>query len=148
MSSEIEARSGASATSRHQIDLAEASLPDGPSDLAWFDFYDAARLDSFAGYAALTTGDHPEAAQRLASAADRLGAQGSKQRSVILADLAGAHGRDGDRVADYLGQAIDALTVDWYATGMDRVRAIRPLLADSKHGRHLDGQIRALSPAS
>ncbi|OHV45283.1 transcriptional regulator [Parafrankia soli] len=147
VSSEIEARSGASATSRHQIDLAEASLPDAPSDLAWFDFYDAARLDSFAGYAALTTGDHPEAARRLTAAADRLGAQGSKQRSVILADLAGAHGRDGDRIADYLGQAIDALTTDWYATGIDRVRAIRPLLGDSKHGRHLDGQIRALSPA-
>ncbi|OHV40879.1 transcriptional regulator [Pseudofrankia sp. EUN1h] len=148
VSSEIEARNGAATTSRHQIDLAEASLPDDAGDLTWFDFYDAARLDSFAGYAALTTGDHPEAARRLAAAADQLGTRGSKQRSVILADLAGAHGRDGDRVADYLGQAIETLATDWYATGMDRVRAIRPMLGDSKHGQNIDGQIRALSPAS
>jgi len=148
VSSEIEARGGAAASSRHEIDLAEASLPDRPDDLPWFDFYDAGRLDCFAGYAALTAGDHPEAARRLASAADRLGADGSKQRSVILADLAVAHGRDGDRVADFLGQAIAALTTDWYATGLDRLRATRPLLGDSQHGRRIDEQIRALSPAS
>ncbi|CUU60624.1 Transcriptional regulator, contains XRE-family HTH domain [Parafrankia irregularis] len=147
VSSEIEARSCAPAASRHQIDLAEASLPDGGSGLAWFDFYDAARLDSFAGYAALTTGDHAEAARRLTAAAGGLGTRGGKQRIVVLADLAGACGGDGDRVADYLGQAIEALTVDWYATGLDRVRALRPLLGDSAHGRHLDGRIRALSPA-
>ncbi|WP_045876516.1 helix-turn-helix transcriptional regulator [Pseudofrankia sp. DC12] len=148
VSSEIEARGGAAASSRHKIDLAEASLPDQPGDLPWFDFYDAGRLDCFAGYAALATGDHPEAARRLASAADRLGADGSKQRSVVLADLAAAHGRDGDRVADFLGQAITALTSDWYATGLERLRATRPLLGDSQHGRHLDEQIKALPRAS
>jgi hypothetical protein len=147
VSSEIEAKNGAPAASRHQIDLAEGSLPKDASGLVWFDFYDAARLDSFAGYAALAAGDHPEATRRLAAAADQLGARGSKQRSVVLADLAGAYGQDGDRAAAYLEQAIEALTVDWYSTGLDRVRAARPLLGDSKHGHHIDGQIKALVPA-
>jgi len=146
VSSEIEARNGAPAASRHQIDLAEASLPKDASGLVWVDFYDAARLDCFAGYAALAAGDYPEAIRRLVTAADQLGARGSKQRSVILADLAGAHGRDGDRAAAYLEQAIDALATDWYSTGLDRVRAARPLLGDSKHGHHIDGQIKALAP--
>ena len=43
---------------------------------------------------------------------------GSKQRSVVLADLASAHGDDGDRAADYLGQALAALRADWYGTGL------------------------------
>jgi hypothetical protein len=146
VSSEIAARNGAPAVSRHEIDLAEASLTEASEAPGWFDFYDAARFDGFAGYAALTRGDHPEAVRRLTLAASQLGAKGSKQRSVILADLASAHSADGDHVADYLGQAIDALAVDWYATGLDRVRETRSLLGDSQHGRRLDGQISALSP--
>ena len=52
----------------------------------------------------------------------------------MLADLASAHDDDGDRAADYLNQALDALQADWYGTGFDRVRAVRPVLADSHHG--------------
>jgi transcriptional regulator with XRE-family HTH domain len=145
---EIDARAGAGAASQHQIDLAEASLPTAANDLAWFDFFDAGRLDCFAGYTALTAGDYPGAARRLAAAAGQLGTKGSKQRSVVLADLAAAHGSDGDLVADYLSQAIEALSTDWYATGLARVHAVRPLLGDSQLGRQIDAQIRALPATS
>ncbi|MFY1633591.1 hypothetical protein ACN27F_09955 [Solwaraspora sp. WMMB335] len=68
-----------------------------------------------------------------------------KQRSVVLADLATAHGGDGDRAADYLSQAVDALHTDWYGTGLDRVRAVRPTLVDSRHGALLDERVAALT---
>lgn len=100
--SEVEARAGAGAASRHQIDLAEAALADDHPVPPWFDFYDATRLDAFAGYAALAVADHPEAARRLTAAAERLGPKATKQRSVVFADLAAATCPDGDRAADYL----------------------------------------------
>ncbi|WP_230395077.1 hypothetical protein [Plantactinospora alkalitolerans] len=69
----------------------------------------------------------------------------AKQRSVVLADLATAHGSDGDWAADYLNQAVDALYTDWYGTGLDRVRAVRPVLGDSRHGAQLDEGVAALT---
>jgi hypothetical protein len=99
----------------------------------------------FAGYAALAAGDHAEAAAHLTQALDGLGPNGSKQRSVVLADLATAHGTDGDQAAEFLGRAIDALHSDWYGTGFDRVRAVRPVLGGSHHGVLLDQRITALA---
>jgi hypothetical protein len=142
----LEARAGAGAASRHQIDAAEAALSDDHPVVPWFDFFDAGRFDAFAGYAALAAGDRPEAARRLAGALETLGPRGAKQRSVVLADLAAAS-MDGDRTADYLGQALDALRADWYQAGLDRVRAVRPRLGDSRHGRRLDEQVEALTAA-
>nr|MDT0666477.1 XRE family transcriptional regulator [Micromonospora sp. DSM 115978] len=43
--SEVEARAGAGATSRRQVDLAESALDDDRPVPPWFDFYDATRLE-------------------------------------------------------------------------------------------------------
>ncbi|MEV0428235.1 hypothetical protein [Micromonospora sp. NPDC050495] len=72
-------------------------------------------------------------------------ATAGKQRSVILADLASAHGSDGDHAAEYLNQAMDALHSDWYGTGLERVREVWPLLGGSRQGRQLDERIAALA---
>ncbi|MFV2021997.1 XRE family transcriptional regulator [Micromonospora sp. LOL_023] len=145
VASEVEARAGAAAASRHHIDLAAGAVDGDSTPPEWLDFYDNGRLHSFAGYAALASGDHGEAAARLNQALATLPGTSAKQRSVVLADLATAHGGDGDRVADYLNQAVDALHTDWYGTGLDRVRAVRPTLGDSRHGALLDERVAALT---
>jgi hypothetical protein len=38
-----------------------------------------------------------------------------------------------------------ALHNDWYGTGLDRVRVVRPVLGDSRQGRQLDERIAALA---
>jgi hypothetical protein len=70
---------------------------------------------------------------------------GSATASVVFAGLAAAHCNDGDRATDYLSQAVDALHTDWYGTGLDRVRAVRPVLGDSQQGSQLDDRINALA---
>lgn len=146
VASEAEARAGDAATGRHQIDLARKALE---SDAAaphpdWLDFYGPARMQSFAGYAALSAGDHDEAAACLTGALTSLTSREGKQRSVVLADLARAHGDDADRAASLLVQAVDALATDWYRTGYDRVRAVRPMLRDSRVAADVDQRLDAL----
>jgi tetratricopeptide (TPR) repeat protein len=145
VASEVEGRAGDGAASRHQVDLATTGIGSDDPTPAWLDFYDAGRLHSFAGYACLAAGDTAAAADHLTRALDTLGPDGAKQRSVVLADLAAAHGGDGDQAADYLDQALSAVQSDWYSTGLDRIRAVRPILADSHHGAQLDQQIAALT---
>ncbi|MEV6811712.1 hypothetical protein [Micromonospora sp. NPDC051296] len=145
VASEVEARAGAAADSRRHIDLAAGAVDGDGTPPEWLDFYDNGRLHSFVGYAALASGDHSEAASELNQALAGLTATGAKQRSVVLADLATAHGSDGDRVADYLNQAVDALQTDWYGVGLDRVRVVRPMLGDSRHGTLLDERVAALT---
>jgi hypothetical protein len=60
-------------------------------------------------------------------------------------NLATTYRADGDRAADCLNQAIDALHTDSYDTGLDRVRAVRPVLGDSRQGTQLDERIAALT---
>ncbi|GAB3146971.1 hypothetical protein GCM10027290_29520 [Micromonospora sonneratiae] len=145
VASEVEVRAGAAAASRHHIDLAAGAIDGDSTPPEWLDFYDNGRLHSFAGYAALASGDHREAVGQLDRALAGLIGTSAKQRSVVLADLATAHGSDGDRAADYLNQAVDALHTDWYGTGLDRVRAVRPVLGDSRHGARLDERVAALT---
>lgn len=145
VASEIEVRAGAAEAGRHQIDLAATALDAEPAAPEWFDFYDTSRLHSFAGYAALAAGANHEAADRLGQALAGLAGSGAKQRSVVLADLATAHRADVDRAADHLSQAVDALDTDWYGTGLDRVRAVRPVLRDSRQGAQLDERLSALT---
>jgi transcriptional regulator with XRE-family HTH domain len=145
VASEVEARAGDWAASRHQIDLATTAIDSDDPTPAWLDFYDAGRLHSFAGYAALASNDKAAAADHLTKALEALEPDRAKQRSVVLADLAAAHGDDGDQAADYLNQALAAVQSDWYSTGLDRIRTVRSAMADSHHGAQLDQQIAALA---
>jgi hypothetical protein len=145
VASEVEGRAGDGAASRHRIDLAASAIEDRQSPPEWLDFYDGGRLYSFAGYAALAAGDQATAADHLTRALEGMTGTGTKQRSVVLADLATAHTTDGDRAADYLNQAMEALHAEWYSIGLDRVREVRTVLGDSRHGTQLDERISALA---
>jgi hypothetical protein len=107
------------------------------------DFYDRGRLHAFAGYAAIAAGEDAVAADHLVQALADTGL-GAKQRVVVLADLACAHRNDGDRAAQFLHQAVDELERDWYNTGLDRIRSVRPMLGDGRLGVELDERIAAL----
>jgi transcriptional regulator with XRE-family HTH domain len=146
--SEAEARAGAATASRHHIDLATAALEAaqnvGTEAPNWFDFFNAGRLHAFAGYAALIGGDNTESADRLTSALELLGPEMGKQHSVVLADLAACHAGDANRQADYLNRALDAIEHEWYGTGLNRIREVRPQLGDSPLARDLDERIDSL----
>lgn len=123
VASEIAARCGEPKECMRHIDRADRTVEGTGDDPHWLDFFERARLDGFAGYSALTAGNHAEAAHRLRLALEHLGPNGGKQRSVLLADLAAAKApADVDQAADHLRQAVEALEDTWYVVGHDRVR--------------------------
>jgi transcriptional regulator with XRE-family HTH domain/tetratricopeptide (TPR) repeat protein len=115
------------ASARASADAADGAEPD------WLDFFDAARLTGFKGFCALATGRPAEAATALESSLRAMPLEGSKQRSVALADLAGARLAQGEpeEAARLLGGAIGQLKAQWYATGVDRVDTVRRRLGSS-----------------
>jgi transcriptional regulator with XRE-family HTH domain len=144
VASEAESRAGNGPASQRSIDLAEAaSAADEPAP-EWFDFYDPARLDCFAGYAALAADDLALATDRLTRGVVGLGQRGFKQRSVVYADLAAACQGDADQAAHHLHEAIDALEANWYGIGWDRVHQTRTALGDSQLGRQIDQRLSTL----
>jgi hypothetical protein len=74
------------------------------------------------------------------------GSPAPARSSAALSSSISPHGTDCDRAADYLNQAVDALQADRHGTGLDRIRAVRPVLGVSRHGVHLDD--RAVLTAS
>lgn len=133
---------------RRHTELAEITAPVTEPAPQWFDFYDASRLNGFAGYCALTAGDTVTAAEKLQAALTGLAPTASKQRSVLLADLAAAHLEDRDHAATLTGQALDALAGDWYATGHQRVSAVIGELPAGTERDHLWERCQALAPAA
>jgi hypothetical protein len=51
---------------------------------------------------------------------------------------------DGERAANYLDQAIDALEAEWYGIGLNRVREVRQTLGDGRDGARIDQRVGAL----
>jgi hypothetical protein len=143
--SEAHARAGDGAAALRRVEAADAAFVAGEPVPGWFDFYDEGRLHCFAGYAAMAAGDPAMAVDRLSRAADALGDDGAKQRSVVYADLAAASAGDGDQAAAYLHQAVDALEASWYGTGWQRIRQTRDLLGDSGLARDLDERLALLA---
>jgi ATP/maltotriose-dependent transcriptional regulator MalT len=98
---------------------------------AWLDWFSPLRLAGFKGNTLLA--DHQPAAARetLQNVLDQLPEVSFKQRSVILGDLAAvAVSEDNPEEACRLAErALDQLARTWYATGMDRVRAVRQSLS-------------------
>ena len=97
---------------------------------AWLDWFSPIRLAGFKGNTLLAAGQFAPARETLQSVLDRLPADAVKQRSVILGDLAAVavseeHPEDACTLAE---KALDHLASHWYATGMDRIRAVRESL--------------------
>ena len=133
---------------RRQTELAEITAPITEPAPQWFDFYDASRLNGFAGYCALTAGHTGDAVAKLDAALTGLAPTASKQRSVLLADLATAHLDDRDHAAMLAGQALDALASDWYATGHQRISNVIGKLSAGTERDQLRERCQALEPAA
>jgi hypothetical protein len=135
--SEVEARLGDGAAANDLIARAEGALAGArrfgadDRDPQWLDFFDGSRLAGFKGYCRLSAGRCADAAVALEQTLRTLPLGASKQRSITLADLARARAGQGEleEAALLLGGAVDQLRTHWYATGVDRVDAVRRHLA-------------------
>lgn len=143
--SEIAANAGSARESLDYIDRARSSLARSglAPELPWFDFFDESRLNGFAGYANLRAHRDGDALTLLSATLSFLPDQAVKQRAVVLADLAVAHLAHGDvdHACAIAIEAVDRLRQAGYATGVDRLRALRTRLspwATSKAVRDLD----------
>ncbi len=148
--SEITANAGAADESLGYVERARASLdrPNLAPDLPWFDFFDESRLDGFAGYASLRAHRYDEAITSLSQTLTGLSDNAVKQRAVVLADLAAAHLAKGDldQSCAIASDAADRLRQAGYATGLDRLRALRSSMtpwATSAPVRNLDQHLAA-----
>lgn len=125
--SEVEARLGDGRAATEAIARAEVELGrGGPARPEWLDYYDASRLTGFSGFCQLAAGRPGRAAEALEHNLRGLTPAAGKQRSITLADLAGARARQGEyeEAARLLEAAVDQLGRHWYATGLDRVDAV------------------------
>jgi hypothetical protein len=96
----------------------------------WLDWFSPVRLAGFKGNTLLIAKQPGPARDTLQSVLNQLPAESAKQRSVIIGDLAAAAVAENDPEQACLlaEEALDHLARHWYATGMDRVRAVRESL--------------------
>lgn len=145
VSAEIFARSGEIKDSRYHLRQAQEYLTksDGASPL-WLDFFDSSRFAGFAGNTALLAGKHAEAVTWLQQALDALGPD-TKQRSVVLLDLAAAHAADEPEQALTLAiEACDHLERDYYQTAVNRIPNVRAALSGSRSAARLTERAQRL----
>jgi hypothetical protein len=143
---ELAARTGDTKRAIAQTKRAGDALATLGSDPDWLDFYDPARFASFAGYVQLLAGDPQTAALTLENALAVLPSRGTKQRSVLLLDLATARaGTDPDHAVELASQAVNLLQAIWYPTAQDRLPALRNSLRRSPYREELEERLRPLS---
>jgi len=129
---EIETRFGNTRKALQLIHHAEdifASEEPRPSPV-WLDWFSPVRLAGFKGNTLLIARQPGPARATLQDVLDHLPEDSAKQRSVILGDLAAVavSKKDPERACALAEEALDHLARYWYATGMDRVRAVRESL--------------------
>ena len=96
----------------------------------WLDWFSPVRLAGFKGNTLMIARQPGPARDTLQKVLDQLPGDAVKQRSVILADLAAVavSENDPEQACALAEAALDHLARYWYATGMDRVRAVRESL--------------------
>ncbi|MFF5108501.1 transcriptional regulator [Streptosporangium sp. NPDC000509] len=106
------------------VGVDETPLPE------WFDWFSPIRLAAFKGNTQLKAGHLPQARQTLLQALENLPEEHRKQRTVVLGDLAAvaAAEEDPEAACARAGEALDQLSITWYATGMERIREVRRAL--------------------
>lgn len=130
---ECETISGHTSEALSLISSAEALLAgDDGSDRSpdWFNWFSPVRLAAFKGRTQLIGGHLAQAQETLSSALGNSGPDDDKQQAVILGDLAAVHAarKDPQAACQLAMQALDQLSRTWYATGMDRILAVREKL--------------------
>jgi hypothetical protein len=96
----------------------------------WLDWFSPVRLAGFKRNTLLTARQPGPARETLQTVLDQLPEEEAKQRSVFLGDLAATAVAENDpeRACELAEEALDQLARHWYATGMDRIRAVRDSL--------------------
>ncbi|WP_326829107.1 transcriptional regulator [Streptosporangium sp. NBC_01810] len=129
---ECETRCGKHREALRVIGQAEDTLAGGDETPLpeWFDWFSPVRLASFKGNTQLKAGHLPQARQTLLQVLENLPEEHRKQRTVVLGDLAAVAVAEGDPEAACARavEALDQLSITWYATGMDRIREVRRAL--------------------
>lgn len=136
---ECETRCGNTRAALRLIQRAEDALTAGGEhgSPVWLDWFTPVRLAAFKGNTQLAAGHLPQARETLRQVLDDLPEQDYKQRTVILGDLAAVEAADSNPEAacSYATEALDQLASRWYATGMDRIRAVRRTLTPWQQAR-------------
>jgi hypothetical protein len=121
------------------IDRAESRLRDDPDGSLpeWLDWFTPTRLAAFKGNTQLRAGQASRARDTLTEALDALPPMDSKQRAVILADLAAVEiaAENPAEACAHLEHALDQLEQTWYSTAMARIRDVRRDLHPWQHER-------------
>lgn len=131
------------------IDRAESYLRevDGAADVPeWMDWFSPTRLAAFKGNTQLRAGQVKRARETLSAALESLPAVDTKQRAVVLGDLAAVEvaAKQPAQACAFAEQALEQLALTWYAAGMERIRIVRRDLRpwqDEDCVRHLDDQL-------
>ena len=131
---EVETRFGDTRRALGLIHHAEQQFADadGRTSPVWFDWFSETRLAGFKGNTQMVAGQGRDARKTLEGVLGDLPDEAVKQRSIILADLAAAAviEKTPERACEYLAQALDQLGQNWYATAMERVKAVRQSLRE------------------
>lgn len=146
---EVETRFDNTRDALRLIDHAETLLANQADDTklpAWFDWFSLTRLQGFKGNTLVVAGRPHQAQAVLTQVLADLPDNAAKQRSITLADLAAAAvaDKDPDRACELLSEAIESVSRQWYATAMDRIKAVRESLREYESlaaVRNLDAKV-------
>ncbi|MFD3511008.1 hypothetical protein [Nocardia sp. NPDC058666] len=128
---EVETRFGNTRQALSLIHHAEQSYalhdPQQSPSPEWLDWFTPIRLAGFKANTLISAGDGRQALDTLRRVLDELPAESVKQRSVYLADAAAACVLEKlpEQACGYLEDALDAIGEYWYATTLDRIKAVR-----------------------
>ncbi len=131
---EVETRFGDTRRALALIHHAEKIYDEHDSDSQpspdWFDWFSPIRLAGFKGNTLTLAGRGREARETLEGVLSDLPDEDAKQRSIYLADAAAAAvlEKDPEQACRYLEEALDLLGRNWYATALDRIKAVRQTL--------------------
>lgn len=149
VAAEIHARTGGAAVSLDHIGRAEQTLAGEGEDPDWLNYFDRSRLNGFAGQASLLAGHTVQAVSRLRTALDELGPQGTKQRSVLLLDLAIAcAASDAEEAAACVREAIITWAREPYAAAQSRIPEVLTAVQATPYAGEVEDALRALTVAT
>lgn len=145
VSAEVVSRAADARSTKRYLGHAEAALGRSGDDPAWLDFYDASRLSGFAGNAQLLIGQSAVAATHLGQALEGLAPEATRQRAVLLFDLAMASAAsDAEEAATHGAAALEVLASDWYAVALERLPKLLKVLEGTGYESALEEQAAEL----
>ncbi|MEV4234040.1 XRE family transcriptional regulator [Nocardia sp. NPDC049737] len=114
----------------HAEDAYKSHSPDTDPSPSWMDWFSPTRLAGFKGNTLLTAGRGREARETLTSVIGDLPPEEVKQKPIYLADAAAACvlEKNPEAACGLLEEALDLLARNWYATALDRIKAVRQSL--------------------